>query len=136
MLQAWKKSRDEVTVSMLHMAIARSMRELGLRVQLEYNEGYFSVDLAMFLPPSTPGGQPRKVRLDQLPERMYNWEECSFLLSLRWLAARWHGVALPHNVLKTAGLHIRSLHHVRQFANVFPDIVYHLTIGPFMSLML
>ena len=51
-----------MTVSMLHMAIARSMRELGLPVQLEYNEGYFSVDLAMFLPPSVPGGQPRKVR--------------------------------------------------------------------------
>ena len=51
-----------MTVSMLHMAIARSMRELGLPVQLEYNEGYFSVDLAMFLPPSAPGGQTRKAR--------------------------------------------------------------------------
>ena len=63
-----------MTVSMLHMAIARSMRELGLPVQLEYNEGYFSVDLAMFLPPSAPGGQTRKVRLSQGSTAC--WEGC------------------------------------------------------------
>lgn len=62
LLQAWKKSRDLVRVSQLQLAIQRSLREAGLDVQMEYNEGLFSVDLAVFLPSEHPGGEKRKVR--------------------------------------------------------------------------
>ena len=48
-------------MSQLQKAIHRGLREAGLDVQMEYNEGLFSVDLALFLPPSRPGGDRRKV---------------------------------------------------------------------------
>ena len=60
--QAWRKSKEWVTVSQLQKAIHRGLREAGLDVQMEYNEGLFSVDLALFLPPSHPGGDKRKAR--------------------------------------------------------------------------
>lgn len=49
-------------MSQLQKAIHRGLREAGLDVQMEYNEGLFSVDLALFLPPSRPGGDRRKAR--------------------------------------------------------------------------
>ncbi len=61
-VQAWRKSKEWVTVSQLQKAIHRGLREAGLDVQMEYNEGLFSVDLALFLPPSHPGGDRRKAR--------------------------------------------------------------------------
>ena len=54
-------------MSQLQKAIHRGLRDAGLDVQMEYNEGLFSVDLALFLPPSRPGGDLRKVRPSTLP---------------------------------------------------------------------
>ena len=50
-------------MSQLQKAIHRSLRDARLDVQLEYNEGLFSVDFALFLPPARPGGNPRKAWL-------------------------------------------------------------------------
>ena len=61
-LQAWGLSRDLVSVSYLQRAIFGVMRDMGLDVAMEYNEGLFSVDLALFLQPTRPGGERRKVR--------------------------------------------------------------------------
>ena len=60
-LQAWGSIRDLVSVSYLQRAIFGVMRDMGLDVALEYNEGLFSVDLALFLQPTRPGGERRKV---------------------------------------------------------------------------
>ena len=61
-LQAWANSRQDTRISYLQRAVCRTLREAGLEVQMEYNEGFFSVDTALFLPPRSPGGKPRKVR--------------------------------------------------------------------------
>ena len=61
-LQAWARSRQWTTISYLQRAICRTLREAGLEVQMEYNEGFFSVDTALFLPPQSLGGRSRKVR--------------------------------------------------------------------------
>lgn len=60
-LQAWGSIRDLVSVSYLQRAIFIVMRDMGLDVAMEYNEGLFSVDLALFLQPTRPGGERRKV---------------------------------------------------------------------------
>ena len=54
-------------MSQLQKAIHRGLREAGLDVQMEYNEGLFSVDLALFLPPGRPGGDKRKAWAPMLP---------------------------------------------------------------------
>ena len=69
--QAWRKSKSWVTVSQLQMAIQRALRDARLEVQLEYNDGLFSVDFALFLPPSHPGGNVRKAWFSTPPFMMH-----------------------------------------------------------------
>ena len=51
-----------MSVSNLQLAIFGVLRDMGLDVTMEYNEGVFSVDLALFLQPTRAGGERRKVR--------------------------------------------------------------------------
>jgi hypothetical protein len=58
-LQSWNQVKTQVRVSSLQWSILNAVRNAGFRVHPEYNDGVFSIDMAVFLP--NPDGDPIKV---------------------------------------------------------------------------
>lgn len=56
--QAWLCTKGDITVSMFQWSVLATARFAGFDVQPEYDDGFFSVDMAVFL----PGTPPVKVR--------------------------------------------------------------------------
>jgi hypothetical protein len=58
--QEWQQQKSRVRVSALQWSILSAVQDAGLPVQMEYNEGLFSIDMAVFLP-GKHGRPPLKV---------------------------------------------------------------------------
>ncbi len=58
-VQSWNQVKMQVRVSSLQWSILNGVRNAGFKVHPEYDDGIFSIDMAVFLP--HPSGEPIKV---------------------------------------------------------------------------
>lgn len=58
-VQSWNQVKMQVRVSSLQWSILNGVRNAGFKVHPEYDDGIFSIDMAVFLP--HPNGEPIKV---------------------------------------------------------------------------
>ena len=53
-MQAWLGTKNDITVSMFQWSVLATARFAGFDVKPEYDDGFFSVDMAVFLPGTPP----------------------------------------------------------------------------------
>ncbi|BDA42152.1 probable RAP domain-containing protein, chloroplastic at C-terminar half [Coccomyxa sp. Obi] len=59
---SWNQVKMQVRVSSLQWSILNAVRNAGFKVHPEYNDGIFSIDMAVFLP--HPDGEPIRVAIE------------------------------------------------------------------------
>lgn len=60
-MQSWNTIKHQVRVSSLQWSILNAVRHAGFKVHPEYNDGLFSIDVAVFLESSN--GEPIKASM-------------------------------------------------------------------------
>ena len=53
-MQAWLCTKNDITVSLFQWSVLGTARFAGFDVKPEYDDGFFSVDMAVFLPGNPP----------------------------------------------------------------------------------